>query len=146
MSISSIIPYLVVGISMGAVYALIALGFMTIFRASKIVNFAQGEFVMMGGFLTNFFIITCHFPYWLSALLGVVGVLVANADEVVLRNLKIDARIEVEVAHWGRECLRDVGVESCRIEGVDDGLILAIDVEGVEEERGGFSDGPADVA
>jgi branched-chain amino acid transport system permease protein len=59
---------------MGAVYALIALGFMTIFRASHIVNFAQGEFVMMGGLLTDFFIVSCHLSYPVSAVLGVLGV------------------------------------------------------------------------
>jgi branched-chain amino acid transport system permease protein len=58
---------------MGAVYALIALGYMTIFRASSIVNFAQGEFVMMGGLLTNFFITTCHFSYVISAVFGILG-------------------------------------------------------------------------
>ena len=68
------VQFVVVGISMGAVYALIALGFTTIFRASNIVNFAQGEFVMLGGLLTNFFLATCHFPYLLSAVLAVLGV------------------------------------------------------------------------
>jgi branched-chain amino acid transport system permease protein len=67
--------FVLVGLSMGAVYALIALGFMTIFRASNIVNFAQGEFVMMGGLLTDFFIVTCHLSYLFSAVLGVLGVI-----------------------------------------------------------------------
>ncbi len=70
----SILQFGLVGISMGAVYALIALGFMTIFRASNIVNFAQGEFVMTGALLTNFFIVTCGFPYLLSGVLAVAGV------------------------------------------------------------------------
>lgn len=70
----SVIQFVVVGISMGAVYALIALGFTTIFRASNIVNFAQGEFVMLGGLLTNFFLLTCGFNYPLSAVLAIMGV------------------------------------------------------------------------
>ncbi|MBW2618396.1 MAG: branched-chain amino acid ABC transporter permease [Deltaproteobacteria bacterium] len=69
-----ILQFFVVGLSMGAVYALIALGFMTIFRASNIVNFAQGEFVMVGALLTNVFLITFHLPYLLSAVLAVMGV------------------------------------------------------------------------
>lgn len=69
-----ILQFFVVGLSMGAVYALIALGFMTIFRASNIVNFAQGEFVMVGALLTNVFLITFHLPYLLSAALAVIGV------------------------------------------------------------------------
>jgi branched-chain amino acid transport system permease protein len=37
------------GISQGAVYGLVAIGFSVIFRATQVVNFAQGEFVMIGG-------------------------------------------------------------------------------------------------
>jgi len=70
-----VFQFIVIGLSMGAVYALIALGFMTIFRASNIVNFAQGEFVMMGGMLTNFFLITTRLPYSLAAVLAVAGVI-----------------------------------------------------------------------
>jgi branched-chain amino acid transport system permease protein len=85
MSVITLFQFVVVGISMGAVYALIALGFMTIFRASNIVNFAQGEFVMMGGLLTNFFMVTCHFSYLVSALLGVLGVaLIGMALQVLV--------------------------------------------------------------
>lgn len=84
MSGISVFQFVLVGISMGTVYALIALGFMTIFRASNIVNFAQGEFVMMGGLLTNFFIMTCHFSYFVSALLGVVGVILIGIGLQVL--------------------------------------------------------------
>jgi branched-chain amino acid transport system permease protein len=73
MTFISFFQFVIIGISMGAVYALIALGFVTIFRASNIVNFAQGEFVMLGGLLTNFFLVTCHFSYLPSAVLGVLG-------------------------------------------------------------------------
>ena len=39
---------LVSGITVGAIYALIALGYVTIYRTSRVVNFAQGSFVMLG--------------------------------------------------------------------------------------------------
>ncbi|MBS0335605.1 MAG: branched-chain amino acid ABC transporter permease [Proteobacteria bacterium] len=41
--------YLVTGLTVGAVYALVALGFSIIYNASQVINFAQGEFVMVGG-------------------------------------------------------------------------------------------------
>ena len=80
----SIIQFVVVGISMGAVYALIALGFTTIFRASNIVNFAQGEFVMLGGLLTNFFLLTCGLAYPVSAVLAIMGVVLVGIGLQVL--------------------------------------------------------------
>jgi branched-chain amino acid transport system permease protein len=63
---------LVTGITMGAIYALVALGFVIIVRASQIINFAQGEFVMLGGVLTFFFIQGSGLPYPLAALLAVI--------------------------------------------------------------------------
>ncbi|MBI3148069.1 MAG: branched-chain amino acid ABC transporter permease [Betaproteobacteria bacterium] len=41
--------YLTTGVTVGAVYALVALGFSLIYNASHVINFAQGEFVMIGG-------------------------------------------------------------------------------------------------
>jgi branched-chain amino acid transport system permease protein len=41
--------YLATGLTVGAVYALVALGFSIIYNASGVINFAQGEFVMIGG-------------------------------------------------------------------------------------------------
>ena len=44
--------YLLSGLTVGAIYALVALGFSIIFNASHVINFAQGEFVMIGGMAT----------------------------------------------------------------------------------------------
>jgi branched-chain amino acid transport system permease protein len=44
--------YLLAGITVGAIYALVALGFAIIYNASQVINFAQGEFVMIGGMAT----------------------------------------------------------------------------------------------
>lgn len=58
------------GITFGAIYALVGLGFVTIARASQIINFAQGEFVMLGGILTFLLLKGAHLPYPLAALLA----------------------------------------------------------------------------
>lgn len=44
--------YLLTGLTIGAIYALVALGFVIIYNASHVINFAQGEFVMIGGMAT----------------------------------------------------------------------------------------------
>jgi branched-chain amino acid transport system permease protein len=41
--------FLLTGVTVGAIYALVALGFAIIYNASQVINFAQGEFVMVGG-------------------------------------------------------------------------------------------------
>lgn len=45
------------GIALGSIYALIALGFTLIYKATEVVNFAQGELMMVGAFV-NFFFVT----------------------------------------------------------------------------------------
>jgi branched-chain amino acid transport system permease protein len=47
--LTDFLQFIVAGLSQGAIYALVALGFSLIYRATNIVNFAQGEFVMIGG-------------------------------------------------------------------------------------------------
>ena len=46
------LQFLLAGLTIGAIYALVALGFSIIYNASQVINFAQGEFVMIGGMTT----------------------------------------------------------------------------------------------
>ena len=57
--------------TVGAVYALVALGFTLIYNASDVINFAQGEFVMLGGMATVFLTLA-GMPLPLAALLAVI--------------------------------------------------------------------------
>ena len=54
--LSQFLQYLFSGMTVGATYALAALGFTLIYNASNVINFAQGEFIMLGGMLTVLFI------------------------------------------------------------------------------------------
>lgn len=60
------------GLMVGAVYALIALGFVLVFKASGIFNLAQGELVMMGSFFCYFFLVQVGFNVALSLILSLV--------------------------------------------------------------------------
>ena len=51
---TELLQFVFSGLTVGAVYALVALGFTLIYNASDVVNFAQGEFVMLGGLTTVF--------------------------------------------------------------------------------------------
>ncbi|HEY3368963.1 MAG TPA: branched-chain amino acid ABC transporter permease [Symbiobacteriaceae bacterium] len=64
---------LVAGLAMGAIYALVALGFVLLVNAVNIINFAQGEFVMVGAFLAYTFGVVLHWPYW-ATVIAVVAV------------------------------------------------------------------------
>jgi branched-chain amino acid transport system permease protein len=55
MMLAQFLQFLFSGITVGATYALAAVGFTLIFNASKVINFAQGEFIMLGGMLAVYF-------------------------------------------------------------------------------------------
>ena len=70
---SLVFQLLFTGIGIGAVYALVALGFVLIFRATNVVNFAQGEFSMVAAFLMVLCAVDLELPYWLSFLIALGG-------------------------------------------------------------------------
>jgi len=53
--LAQLLQFLFSGLTVGATYALAALGFTLIYNASNVINFAQGEFIMLGGMLAVFF-------------------------------------------------------------------------------------------
>ncbi|MDR5654179.1 branched-chain amino acid ABC transporter permease [Ruixingdingia sedimenti] len=69
---SELLQFLFSGVTVGAVYALVALGFTIIYNASDVVNFAQGEFVMLGGMIT-WFAHAAGLPLPLAAVIAIVA-------------------------------------------------------------------------
>ena len=65
------------GLTVGAIYALVALGFTLIYNASDVLNFAQGEFVMLGGMVTVF-ATAAGVPLPLAALMAVAVAVVVG--------------------------------------------------------------------
>ncbi len=84
--IHQIAQYLVSGLSTGAIYSLIGLGFAIIFNSTGIINFAQGEFVMLGGMLTWFLLTAWKLPLLPAILLAV---LFSTAIGVIFERLAI---------------------------------------------------------
>jgi branched-chain amino acid transport system permease protein len=132
------------GLANGCVYGLIALGFVLIYKATEAVNFAQGDFMMLGAFITVGLTNQAWLglPFWLSVpiavfIMGVFGYLL---DLVVLRRIFGQSQIAVVIltialgfvlrfiagAIWGHET---VSLES-PIAGKDlrfGGVVLGLD-------------------
>ena len=60
------------GVGVGSIYALVALGFVLIYRATNVVNFAQGDFAMLGAFAMVVLAIDFELPYGLSIIITLV--------------------------------------------------------------------------
>ena len=58
--------FIMSGLTTGSVYALVALGFCLIYNATRIVNFAQGDFLSLGGLVLYSFLVVAGIPVWLS--------------------------------------------------------------------------------
>jgi branched-chain amino acid transport system permease protein len=77
------------GLLIGLMYSLIALGFVLVYKATDAINFAQGEFVMIAGFVAAGVLMVWGAPLWLAVLLA-IGSLVAFGfvlERVMLRKL-----------------------------------------------------------
>lgn len=77
------------GLVVGSIYSLVALGFVIIFKATKVVNFAQGELVMVGAYVCFALTVQMRLPFAVSFLMTLAfSVLLGMAIErVVLRPL-----------------------------------------------------------
>ncbi len=78
---------LVNGVAVGCIYGLIALGFVLIYKATEVVNFAQGELMMLGAFMAYTFIGLLGLNYWLGFVLAVMSMAVLGAvtERLVIR-------------------------------------------------------------
>ena len=77
------------GIALGGLYALVALGFVIIYKATGVINFAQGGLVLLGAYLVYNAHNTWGWPFWPAFAFGIVGCAVAGAlvERFVLRRM-----------------------------------------------------------
>ena len=74
-----LVQYLFTGVTVGSIYAMVAVGFNIIYNVTDIINFAQGEFVMLGGLIMVFFTVTAGLPLPLAFVLTIVAVTAVGA-------------------------------------------------------------------
>jgi branched-chain amino acid transport system permease protein len=86
---SALLQFAIAGLKNGALYALMALGFTIVYATTNVINFAQGEFYMLGGMLAAFGFSTVGLPLPLAA---VAAVLVTTAIGAVFELLAIRPR------------------------------------------------------
>jgi branched-chain amino acid transport system permease protein len=77
------------GIAQGCIYALIGLGFSIIFKASQVINFAQGELLLVGTYVVASAYFGWHLPFLLAVLVGLVATVIIGVlfERLVLRRM-----------------------------------------------------------
>ncbi|HEX7926028.1 MAG TPA: branched-chain amino acid ABC transporter permease [bacterium] len=83
------IEFMLNGLLVGSLYSLVAVGFVLIYKASDVINFAQGEFVMFGGFVVAACLQLYGLPLWAAIIIAaiVMAGLGYTVDELVLKHM-----------------------------------------------------------
>ena len=98
-----LLQYTLSGITIGSIYAMVAIGFNIIYNSTGIINFAQGDFVMLGGMVAVYFHNSLHMPLLLSGLFSItivtcIGILFERVAISSLKNPSIITLIIITIA------------------------------------------------
>lgn len=101
------IQMIVTGIVVGSIYGLVALGFVLIYRASDVLNLANGEFVMIGAYIAVTLVTVLNLPFFLAVLVTLVlsAILGVFVEKVILGPLRNAPPISVIMATIGLSSL-----------------------------------------
>jgi len=107
MQFDQLLQYTLSGLSTGAIYALIGIGFSIIYNATGIINFAQGEFVMLGGMLTLLFLETLQLPLWAAVPCAIAASTVGGLlfERLAIRPLRQPTPINLVIITIGGSIL-----------------------------------------
>lgn len=72
------LEFMINTLSLGSLYALLALGLVLVYGILKLVNFAYGEYIMIGGYGLYFSATVLHLPWWVTLLFGVLAAIVTS--------------------------------------------------------------------
>jgi len=100
---SQLVQYIFTGLTVGSIYATVAVGFNIIYNATDIINFAQGEFVMLGGLVMVALVNFAHLPLPLAflitiAVVTVVGLLIERLAISPLKDADVLTLIIITIA------------------------------------------------
>lgn len=70
--VTDLLQYTISGLTVGAIYALVAIGYNIIYNVTEIINFAQGEFVVLGGLFAVLFVGSLHLPIAVAFLASIL--------------------------------------------------------------------------
>jgi branched-chain amino acid transport system permease protein len=100
---SQLLQYTITGITVGSIYAMVAIGFNVIYNVTEAINFAQGEFVMLGGLVMVFLQVTLKIPMVFAFPLTIMVVTVAGIllDRLAIRPIREPSVLSMIIATIG---------------------------------------------
>ncbi|MBT3586283.1 MAG: branched-chain amino acid ABC transporter permease [Halobacteriovoraceae bacterium] len=100
------LTYLLNGITQGSIYALVALGYTMVYGIIKLINFAHGEFYMIGAFI-GFYCIIAGMPLWMAMPVAMIGsgLVAVIIERIVYRPIRYAGRIPALITALGTSLL-----------------------------------------
>jgi branched-chain amino acid transport system permease protein len=118
MSLDLALQYLVAGLTYGSIYAVVAIGFNIVYSATGIINFAQGEFVMLGGMMAVSLARVVPLPLAVAGAVAAAAVVGALVEVSLLRWLRKPTVLRMVVITIGASILLREGALAIWGEGV----------------------------
>src|SRR5947207_15817923 len=99
--VDTILQLVLSGLAVGCIYGLVALGFVLIYKATELVNFAQGDLLMLGAFTCYMFVVWYGVGYWaaLALAVAIVALFGAALDAAILRHVLCQPQLAVVMIH-----------------------------------------------
>jgi branched-chain amino acid transport system permease protein len=139
--VTQFLSLLLNGISLGAIYALVALGFVIIFKASEVVSFTQGSLLLLGAYTTAR--LSGPLGFWLAALAGIVVTALAAliVERLIINRLRGAPVISLAIVTIGvdiillTELIRRIGSDILNVPHPWGGKSFRIGEVGISQNR-----------
>ena len=97
------LSHLIYGLQLGAIYALVALGYSMVYGIIRLINFAHGDIIMVASFVVWYLIARLNVPVWLSILICVAftSLLGVAIEKLAYKPLRHSARISLLITAIG---------------------------------------------
>jgi branched-chain amino acid transport system permease protein len=109
MVIDQFLQYLSNALSLGSLYALIAIGYTMVYGILRLINFAHGDVFMLGGYIAFYCITLAFMPWWAAFIvaLGLTGIFGIGLERVAYRPLRNSPKISIMISAIGASFLME---------------------------------------
>ena len=101
------LQHIVNALSLGSLYALIAIGYTMVYGILRLINFAHGDIFMLGGYFAFYLIATFFLPWWVAFIVAIslTALLGIGLERVAYRPLRDSPKISVMISAIGASFL-----------------------------------------
>ncbi|MDR1100068.1 MAG: branched-chain amino acid ABC transporter permease, partial [Treponema sp.] len=107
MSIGNFLQHISNALSLGSLYALIAIGYTMVYGILRLINFAHGDVFMLGGYAAFYLITFLFMPWWVAFMVafGLTGIFGVALERVAYRPLRNSPKISIMISAIGASFL-----------------------------------------